>query len=237
MVTFCLIGGKQNKSPMTNRIENHLVGMTNKINPTILYFPFAMPNYEKSNNRFKEIIGDLKCNVIYMTPDMISDFDKLLNDSDILYIGGGISDNLIKMFRDLNLDIILKKYINTDKIYAGSSAGAMLYCKASMGDKDMFYDNFHYYNFKMVDGLGLLDLGICPHYQNEDLIFYNDVIKKYDFDAFGLEEDSAVIIKDNKFYCIKEEPKVSAYYFNKPQFVMEDLKEGAIYEKTISFRS
>lgn len=237
MVTFCLIGGKQNKYPMTNRIEKHLIDLTKKDNPTILYFPFAASNYEKSNNRFKEIINDLNVNVIYMTPDMISDFDNLLNKADILYVGGGISDNLIKMFKENKLDIILKKYINTNKIYAGSSAGAMLYCKASMGDKDMFYDNYHYYNFKMVDGLGLLNVGMCPHYQNEDLIFYNDEIKKYDYDAFGIEEDASVIINDNKFYCIKEEKNVSAYYFNKPEFVMNNLHEGKVYEKAISFRS
>ena len=54
----------------------------------------------------------------------------------------------------------------------------------------------------MVDGLGILDLGICPHYQNEDLIFYNDVIKNYNFDAFGLEEDTGIVINEDSFYVI-----------------------------------
>jgi len=237
MVTFCLIGGKINKDIMTNKIESHLISLTKKECPNILFFPFAATDYKKANLRFKNLMNNLSANIYYMEESDLSNFDNLLNKADILYISGGISDDLIKLFKDLKLDEILIKYINTDKIYAGISAGAMLFTKSSMGDKYMYSDNFHNYNYKMVDGLGILDLGICPHYQNEDLIFYNDVIKKYDFDAFGIEEDSALIINDNSFYIIKEEPNVALYYFKKDEFIMEDLKEGVIYEKVGGFRS
>ena len=237
MVTFCLIGGKLNKDILSNKIENHLLELTNKKRPKLLYFPFAAKNYQKSNDRFKLLINNLDVEVYYMNLDDISNFDNLLNDSDILYIGGGVSDDLIKLFIDKGLDKILLKYLNTDKIYAGSSAGAMLYCKACMGDKDMYSDNFHNYNYKMVMGLGLLDLSICPHYQNEDLIFYNDEIKNYNYDAFGIEEDTGVIINDNHFYIIKEEKNMSLYYFNKNDYIMTDLKEGVIYEKNGGFRA
>ncbi len=237
MVTFCLIGGKVNKEPLTNKIESHLISLTKKERPKLLYFPFAMPNYQKSNKRFEMIIGDLNADVTYMELEDINRFDELLNDTDILYIGGGISDDLIDLFKNKGLDKILLKYINTNKIYAGVSAGAMLFTIASMGDKYMYSDNFHNYNYKMVDGLGILNLGICPHYQNEDLIFYNDVIKDYNFDAFGLEEDTGIVIKDNSFYVIKEESNVGAYYFKAPDFIMQDLKEGVIYEKTFGFRT
>jgi dipeptidase E len=237
MVTFCLIGGKINKEELSNRIENHLLELSNKSKPKVLYFPFAAKNYKKSNDRFMKLMNNLNADIYYMDLDSLNHFDKLLNEADILYIGGGVSDDLISLFKEKELDKILYKYLNTNKIYAGSSAGAMLYCKACMGDKDMYTDNFHNYNYKMVMGLGILNLSICPHYQNEDLIIYNDEIKKYDYDAFGIEEDSAVIIKDNHFYIIKEEKKMSVYYFNKNDYIMNDLKEGIIYEKDGGFRS
>ena len=144
---------------------------------------------------------------------------------------------LIELFKKNHLDEILLKYINSNKIYAGVSAGAMLYCKACMGDKYMYYDNFHNYNYKMVEGLGLLNIGICPHYQNEDLIIYNDEIRKYNYDAFGLEEDSAIIICDNNYYVIKEDSRVSAYYFSSNDYIMKDLKEEIKYEKLGGFRT
>ncbi|MBQ9899966.1 MAG: Type 1 glutamine amidotransferase-like domain-containing protein [Acholeplasmatales bacterium] len=237
MVTFCLIGGKMNKEVLSNKIENHLLELTNKKRPKLLYFPFAAKNYKKSNDRFKLLINSLDVDVYYMNLDDINNFDNLLSDTDILYIGGGVSDDLIDLFKEKGLDKILYKYLDTNKIYAGSSAGAMLYCKACMGDKYMYSDNFHNYNYKMVDGLGILDLGICPHYQNEDLIIYNDEVKNYNYDSFGIEEDSAVIIKDNHFYILKEEKNISVYYFSKNDYIMRDLKEGVIYEKDGGFRS
>ncbi len=235
---FALIGGKANKEKLTNKIEQKLIELTNKEKPIILYCPYASKDIEKSNLKFKLLIGDLNADIIYLSFENIDQFEELLIKSDILYIGGGVSDDLVSIFIKYGLDKILKKHINDNKIFAGSSAGAMLFTKASMGDKYMFSDNFHNYNYKMVDCLNILNITICPHYQNEDLIFYNDVLKKYDIDAFGIEEDTCVVIDGSKFFIIKEEGKASCYYFSKDNnYIMMPLYEGKIYEKDSGFRS
>ncbi len=235
---FVLIGGKANKEILTNNIEKEIIKLSKKEKPTILYCGFAAKTIEKSNNKFLKLVENLNCEIIFMDYNNITTFENLLIKSDILYIGGGVSDDLVDIFKNNKLDIILKNHINDDKIFAGSSAGAMLYTKASMGDKYMFLDNFHNYNYKMVNCLNILNITICPHYQNEDLIIYNDELKKYDCDAFGIEEDSALVIDGNKFYCLKEENKVSVYYFKKDEdYKMISLKKGEIYEKDSGFRS
>ncbi len=235
---FALIGGKANKEIKTNKIEKELIKLTNKDKPTILYCPFASKDIEKSNLKFKLLIDDLNADIIYLSYENINQFEELLSKSDILYIGGGVSDDLVLIFKKYGLDNILKKHINDDKIFAGSSAGAMLYTLRSMGDKYMFSDNYHNYNYKMVNCLNLLNITICPHYQNEDLIIYNDELKKYDCDAFGIEEDTCVIIDNNKFFVIKEESSASCYYFKKEDnYLMKPLYEGIIYEKSGGFRA
>ena len=236
MVRFVLIGGKGKDSNL-NHIENEIIKMTNKKNPIILYCPYATKDIEKSINKFHNLINNLECEIIDLTFDNINDFDFLLNKADILYVGGGVSDDLVDIFKKYNLDKVLYKYLDSNKIYAGSSAGAMLYTKVAMGDKDMFSDNFHNYNYKMVDCLGILNISICPHYQNEDLIFYNDVIKEYSLDSFGIEEDTAVIIDNNKYGCLKDDKKRSVYYFSRDNYLMVPLYEGEYYEKGSSFRS
>ena len=236
MVRFVLIGGKGKDSNL-NHIENEIIKMTNKKNPIILYCPYATKDIEKSINKFHKLMKNLECEIIDLTFDNINDFDSLLNKADILYVGGGVSDDLVDIFKKYNLDKVLYKYLDSNKIYAGSSAGAMLYTKVAMGDKDMFLDNFHNYNYKMVDCLGILNISICPHYQNEDLIFYNDVIKEYSLDSFGIEEDTAVIIDDNKYGCLKDDKKRSVYYFSRDNYLMVPLYEGEYYEKGSSFRS
>ena len=236
MVRFVLIGGKGKDSNL-NHIENEIIKMTNKKNPLVLYCPYATKDIEKSINKFHNLMKNLECEIINLTFDNINDFDSLLNKADILYVGGGVSDDLVNIFKKYNLDKVLYKYLDSNKIYAGSSAGAMLYTKVAMGDKDMFSDNFHNYNYKMVDCLGILNISICPHYQNEDLIFYNDVIKEYSLDSFGIEEDTAVIIDDNKYGCLKDDKKRSVYYFSRDNYLMVPLYEGEYYEKGSSFRS
>ena len=90
----------------------------------------------------------------------------------------------------------------------------------------------------MVECLGLLNISICPHYQNEDLIIYNDEVKKYPFDAFGIEEDCCLIIDNNNFYIVKEDKKNSVYLFDSHMnYQMIPLYEGIMYENNSSFRS
>lgn len=231
MTKFVLIGGKSKDSNI-NLIEEEIIKLSKKDNPTILFCPYASNNIEKACENFKKLINNLKCNIIYLNYDNILDFESLLKKSDILYISGGISDKLVDIFLKYKLDLVLKKYINEDKIYAGSSAGAMLYTKISLGDKDMFVDNFHNYNYKMVNCLNILNISICPHYQNEDLIIYNDIIKKYKLDSFGIEEDCALVIDNDNIYCIKDNKKRSIYYFKyvNDKYELIDMKEGVIYE-------
>lgn len=229
MVTYCLIGGKSNDLSL-NKIEKNIIKLSKKDKPLILFCPFAKEDINKSISRFHDLMKDVSNNIIDLTFENINQFDELLNKSDILYIAGGTCDLLVSIFKKYQLDKILKKYINSDKIYAGDSAGAMLFTKIAMGDKYVYSNNNHNYNYKMVECLGLLNITICPHYNNEDLIIYNDEIKKYDLEAFGIEENSCLVIENNMFYSIKEFKNVSVYYFDKVNHILSDVKENKKYE-------
>lgn len=231
MARYVLIGGKENKDYIVNDIENHLLKMTKIDNPTVLFCPYAVKDINKAIIKFHKLMSGLKCNIIDLTMDNINDFDTLLTKANILYVGGGCDDLLVDIFKEYHLDEILINHQHDNIIYAGSSAGAMLYTKISMGDKDMFMDNYHNYNYKMVNNLGLLNISICPHYQNEDLISYNDEVIKNKLNSFGIEESTALVIEDNKFYVIKENKRNSVYFFNKNKdYLMIPLYEGIIYE-------
>ena len=229
MVTYCLIGGKSNDLSL-NTIEKNIIKLSKKDNPLILFCPFAKEDTKKSISRFHELMNGVSNNIIDIDFSNISKFDEYLNKADILYIAGGKCDLLVSIFKEYKLEQILKKYINSDKIYAGDSAGAMLYTKIAMGDKYVYSNNNHNYNYKMVECLGLLNITICPHYNNEDLIIYNDEIKKYDLEAFGIEENSCLVIEGNTFYSTKEFKNVSVYYFDKNNHILSDVKENKTYE-------
>ncbi len=229
---LALIGGKS-KDSTENKIEKALFSYANKAKPKVLFCPYATINkIDASIEKFHKLVNDIDCEIIDMKLEDINNFDKLLSECDILYIAGGISDDLVDIFKRYNLDRILNKYLDSDKILIGSSAGAMLFTAISMGDKYMFSDNFHNYNYKMVNCLSLLNISICPHYQNEDLVVYNDEIKKYNLPSFGIEEDTALVIDQNRMFVLKDYKDKSLYYFdNNNNYKMIPLYEGVNYEK------
>lgn len=236
MVKFALIGGRTNKELNLNLIEKHIFSLTNKDKPNVLFVPFAAKDYNKANLKFGESVSNLDINLKLMTMDDVYNFDFLLEKSDVLYIGGGCVNDLISFFKKFNYLDILYKYINTNKIYSGISAGAMLYTKYSMGDRDMFVDCYHKYNYKMVDCLDILNISICPHFNEEDLIIYIDEVKRNNLISFGIENDTMLIIDDNKYSVFKEDKSKSVYYFGKDK-IMLSLYEGGIYEENCSFRT
>ena len=231
---FVLIGGK-NKDSNKTIIEENIIKLTNKDNPKLLFVPLASDDINKSIIKFNNLVKNLQLDISYLTYDNINDFEKLIELNDIIYVGGGISNHLNKVFIDNKLDVILKKHLNDNKIYAGISAGAMLVTKTSMGDKNIYVDNFHNYGYKMVDCLNILNISICPHYQNEDLIIYNDVVKDLTIDSFGIEEDTALVIDNENYYVFKDDKKASLYHFDKEKMI--PLYENIIYKKNGGFLS
>ncbi len=231
MAIYALMGGKVNRDNLRNQIEARLLKMTSSACPRVLFCPFAVKDEKKAYLKFEAMMKGLDCQLSVIYKSDIKSFEESLLNTDILYVGGGVSDDLISIFKEFHLDDILRKYENRNIIYAGQSAGAMLYCKVSMGDKYMYVDNNHTYNYKMVDGLGLLNISICPHYQREDLVLYNDEIKEYKVNSFGLEEDTCLIIDGNSFYVLKDDLERSVYYFNpEKDYLMIPLYEGEKYE-------
>ena len=239
MAIFALIGGRSNLDVSKNLIEQKIISLTKKEKPNVLFCPFAATNdINKSVLKFNALIQNLSCNVRIMKSYDLDDFSNDLDWADIFYVGGGHCDDLVEIFKNNKLDIILSKYLSSRKIFCGVSAGAMLYTKSSMGDKYAYYDNSHMWNYKMVECLGYLNITICPHYNNEDLICYNDIVKKYSLNSFGIEDNTCLFIDGNKYYIIKENKTNSVYFFDKEKdYQMIPLYEGEIYEANCCFRS
>ena len=234
---FVLIGGKVNKEILDDKIERDIIDIIGVDMPKILFCPLAAINTLKSIKRFKEMMKNIKCEIDILDYNNIDKFDELLSNVDIFYVGGGNANHLVEVFKDNNLDKILINHLNDNITYVGSSAGAMLLTCRSFGDRDMYQDNFHNYNYKMVDCLDILHLSICPHFQNDDLIIYNDEVKKMNLACFGIEEGAALVIEDNRFYILKDNNKNMVYYYPKKDKKMIPLLKGIMYEEDSCFRS
>ena len=227
MADYFLLGGKDDDLK-SNYLENVLVTLTKKINPTILYFSTASLDKDSSINHFihtfDNILVNIKVVTLWKRDYSFNELDALFDLADIIYFGGGNTLKLKeKLIQNKIVDLLIK-YSNSNKIYAGISAGAIIYTLEGMGDSYSYLNGLDVVNYKMVKGLSLLDIKFCPHYQKKDLYIFNDETKDTRL-SLALEDDTAVLISNNQIKEVyKANHKHSVYKFE--HGVMSPLYES-----------
>lgn len=79
----------------------------------------------------------------------------------------------------------------------------------------------------MVEGVGFLDITICPHYDHDGLWCYNDVVWNYAYDGYALEDDTAILLADT-IHILKKDKTKSIYYFSQKKHKMIPLYEEVL---------
>ena len=212
---FVLIGGRSIANLNNFELENNVFKHLNISNPNILFIPqAAYKDLNSSINKFKNLTKEYKGQIEYLIDLEESNIDRLFNWADVIYVGGGSATNLVRIANESPLSKYIYKHIKSDKLYMGVSAGAMLVSKYAMGDEYIYTNNYHIYNYQMVDCLGILDIVICPHYDHDGLDCFNDEVKKYNLNAYALEDDTAILVNET-IKVFKMDKRKSVYLFDK----------------------
>jgi len=224
MASFALIGGRSINNLYNPTLENKIFDYLKIKNRNILFFPFACPkDMDKSFEKFQKLMENNDCNIKCVYD--LNNINELIEWANILYFGGGHSEDLINFMKDFDFSNILL----SNKLVCGISAGAIMLAKSGMGDRYVYSNNYHLYNYKMVDGLSLVPITVCPHYDHDGLNVYNDDVKLYDCCGFGLEDDTAIIVMENKVIPVKQDLSKSVYYFDKNN----EYKLVSLYEELL----
>ena len=215
-----LIGGGNFIDREIKKFDDFLISKVKK-NPNIVYLPTASQDKETNINNFKNIYQqEYNANVfvITLTKNKYSFEqlkDKILN-ADIIYVGGGNTKYMLDIWKENHLvDILIEAY-KKNIILAGISAGAIVWFKGAYTDYSSFEYNFNYYNFKLIEGIGLINMNCCPHY---------DVPGKEEFNEIGgiaLENNSALYIDDENYLSLTI--KGASVYYIKDRII--ELKDG-----------
>ena len=84
-----------------------------------------------------------------------------LLDQDLIYVGGGMTANMLVLWRFHGIDAVLREAWERGTVLAGPSAGAICWFEdgltASLGDGMR----------ALGDGLGILPGTFCPHYRDD----------------------------------------------------------------------
>jgi len=159
---IALGGGGFLMEPENPLLDQYILTQSHKPNPKICFLPTASGDSESFIERFHRSFEKLNCipsHLSLFNPPTRRIKDYILS-KDIIYVGGGNTKNLLAIWKDWGLDLILREAWEHGIVLSGISAGSL--CWFEEGITDSFGDGLD-----SIKCLGFLKGSNCPHYDGE----------------------------------------------------------------------
>jgi dipeptidase E len=231
------IGGGEIRTRGTAAIDREIIRLSNKKHPKILFIPTASSDSERYCRHFTEYFGKfLKCktDVLLLVDARPSarEIERKIFSSDIVYVGGGNTLHMMRVWRRLGVDQLLRAAYHDGIVLSGISAGAICWFDSGHSDSMSFYDprNWKYINVK---GLGLVSGVHCPHYNSMTRGVprrkaFREMIRKIGGTGIALENNCAIEFIDDRFYRVitsKDYSRAYRVYKSDGDVVAEQIRQ------------
>jgi dipeptidase E len=226
------IGGGELKDLETFPIDKEIVDLTGKKKPNALFIPTASGDSEGYWRTFQEIYGTrlgCKTNVLYLIKEEASkkEMEEKILGADLIYVGGGNTLKMLKIWRKNGVDLLLKKAYNACVVLSGLSAGAICWFAYGCSDSRRFSNPLDS-SLMRVRGLGLVNLTVSPHHIREKTRD-NGLIKlmqKTTGVAVALDDNCALEIIDDQYRIITSKNRVGAkkVYYSRGKSHQDNLE-------------
>ena len=119
-------GGGFGRNPNSLIIEKYILNQSKKSKPNICFIPTASAEDKSYTVNYYTAFSKLDCspthiNLFQRTPRL----DSIINKQNIIYIGGGNTAYMLKVWKEQNLSRYFKKAYEKGIILSGVSAGAV----------------------------------------------------------------------------------------------------------------
>ncbi len=229
-------GGKimvpKHRQAQTLLIDQSIVQQARKKSPKVLFIPTASEDNIEYCEAFRTHYEKrLNCSVqellLYRDRPSNRKIQILISQSDIIYVGGGNTLRMMKLWRQLGIDKSLDKARQRGVVLCGLSAGAICWFRQGNSDSRKFKDGMNNTLIK-VSGLNYADLLMCPHYDVEKhrQPSLKVMMKKTKGVAIGVENNAALHIKGDQYRILASRKNKKAYliYWNYRKYVKQILE-------------
>jgi dipeptidase E len=216
-------------------IDKEIIRLLGEKSPYFLFIPTASSDSEKYweyiDHNYGEKLG-CKTDVLYLLREELtrSEIKKKIMRADIIYVGGGNTLKMMRLWRRLGVDKMLKEAWHKGKVLCGISAGSICWFDSGHSDSMSFY-NPKKWKYINVKGLGFIKGIHCPHYDSKTL----GIPRKHDFMkmmqktkgiGIALDENCAIIFIDDGWKVITSTNNANAYriYKKNGKVISEKLK-------------
>lgn len=161
-------GAGLSKEPDAFRLLRYLLDLTGRDDPRLCYLPTAGGDSDTGVRTFYDACQHLRLDHgrpvrpshLRLFNPPTADLTGFLGDHDAIYVGGGNTRNLLVLWREWGLDVILRDLWQDGVVLGGSSAGSI--CWFEEGITDSIPNTL-----TRLECLGFLPGSNCPHYDSE----------------------------------------------------------------------
>jgi len=214
------IGGGNIRTRGTARIDREIIRLSNKKHPRLLFIPTASSDSERYWKHVQEYFGTfLKCktDVLFLIKETPS-FEQIkrkISRADIIYVGGGNTLRMMRVWRRLGVDKLLRSAWERGAVLCGISAGAICWFDSGHSDSMSFY-NPKKWKYIKVNGLGLLKGIFCPHYNGMTRgiprrKYFREMIRQTSGIGIAIENNCAIEFIDGFYRVIRSNGYARAY--------------------------
>lgn len=211
------IGGKKGVKTETLNIDEEIIKLSGRKNPRLLFIPTASRDavgyVDMVKNYFGKKLG-CKVNSLMLLSEKYSkkQLEEKILKTDIIYVGGGNTLKLMKTWRKLRVDAIIKKAMEKGIVLSGLSAGSICWFRYGNSDSARFGKNKKA-NMMRVRGLNFIPALHCPHYDIEKgrKRSLREMMKKNSGVAIALDNCAAIEIIGDEYRIIRSKKTANAY--------------------------
>ena len=227
--------GRPGTSIETEKIDKETIKLSGKKHPKLLFIPTASSDSEGYVEVVKKYFGKrfgCEVDILYLLkkrPTRQEIREKILG-TDIVYVGGGNTLKMMKRWRELGVDKVLKEVVRKRKeiVLSGVSAGAVCWFKYANSDSLRFTSPKA--PMIRVKGIGIIPVLCCPHYDSErqrkpEL---KKMMKTTSGIAIALDNCAAIEILGKQYRIITSKPHAGAYkvFWSKSKYHHERLSSS-----------
>ena len=197
-------------------LYKHAVKLTRKGRPNVLYVGTAGGDAPERLSNMQDAFGVFGCEVRAL--NLITqcytekELDELLQWADLIYVGGGDTITMMRIWREHGLDQRLIEIYKTDSaVLAGVSAGAICWFSCGHSDSESFHKSKSW-SFCWANGmLDLFHKAYCPHYNEVGRNSFDQMLKETALDGIAMENGTAFVVDGDKQYLIRSDTAMHAY--------------------------
>ncbi len=205
--------------------DDYILEKARVANPHICLLPTASGDHEEYLQGFYDLFSNRKCTPthasLFHPPVQPADVANHLMKQDIIYVSGGHTEMMIRIWKTYGIDRVLYDAWKAGILLAGVSSGGVCWFEEGVTDSNP-------QELDREECLGFLSGSFCAHYENEGRrpTFHRLIQEKRLAEGVGVENFAALYYEDDTLEeIIASRPCAAAYEVTR--------RDGRINEKAL----